>query len=97
MTLDYKIEFEKLLEVLESLLAPDGCEWDRKQTHESLIPYLLEETYEIIESIEKTGYQFIGFNLNHPILKHLEVRRAISYCTPRELMLKNMFNQNLQF
>tara|TARA_B100001109_G_scaffold224549_1_gene197538 strand:- start:1886 stop:3583 length:1698 start_codon:yes stop_codon:yes gene_type:complete len=45
-----------------------------------------------IESIEKTGYQFIGFNLIHPILKHLEVRRAISYCTPRELMLKNIFS-----
>ena len=51
MTLDYKIELEKLLEVLESLLAPDGCEWDRKQTHESLIPYLLEETHEVIEAI----------------------------------------------
>ena len=46
------IEFEKLLEVLNALLAPDGCEWDRKQTHETLIPYLLEETYEVIEAIE---------------------------------------------
>ena len=46
------IEFEKLLEVLNALLAPDGCEWDRKQTHETLIPYLLEEAYEVIEAIE---------------------------------------------
>ena len=53
MTLNYKIEFQKLLEVLESLLGPDGCDWDRKQTHESLIPYLLEETHEVIEAIEK--------------------------------------------
>ena len=53
MTLDYKIELEKLLEVLESLLAPDGCEWDRKQTHETLLPNLLEETHEVIEAIEK--------------------------------------------
>ena len=46
-------EFQKLQDVLDSLLAPDGCDWDRKQTHESLVPYLLEETYEVIEAIEK--------------------------------------------
>jgi len=46
------IEFEKLIDVLNTLLAPDGCEWDREQTHESLIPYLLEETHEVIEAIE---------------------------------------------
>ena len=49
---DPKIEFQELIDVLESLLAPGGCEWDRKQTHSSLIPYLLEETYEVIEAIE---------------------------------------------
>ena len=46
------LEFEKLIDVLDVLLAPDGCDWDREQTHESLIPYLLEETYEVIEAIE---------------------------------------------
>ena len=45
-------EFQNLIEVLDSLLSPNGCEWDRKQTHQSLIPYLLEETYEVVESIE---------------------------------------------
>ena len=43
----------ELLEVLRKLRSPDGCPWDQKQTSESLIPYLLEETYEIIESIEE--------------------------------------------
>ena len=46
-------DFQKLIDVLESLLAPGGCEWDRKQTHQSLVPYLLEETHEVIEAIEK--------------------------------------------
>ncbi len=50
---DYLSDFQKLVDVLESLLAPGGCEWDRKQTHESLVPYLLEETHEVIEAIEK--------------------------------------------
>ena len=43
----------ELLEVLRKLRAPEGCPWDRKQTSESLVPYLLEETYEIIEAIEE--------------------------------------------
>ena len=50
---DYLSDFQKLVDVLESLLSPGGCEWDRKQTHESLVPYLLEETHEVIEAIEK--------------------------------------------
>ena len=42
----------KLIKIVKKLRAPDGCDWDREQTHESLIPYLLEETHEVIESIE---------------------------------------------
>ena len=45
--------FIGLLEVLRRLRAPGGCPWDQEQTSESLIPYLLEETYEIIEAIEE--------------------------------------------
>lgn len=45
--------FIELLEVLRRLRAPEGCPWDREQTAESLVPYLLEETYEIIEAIEE--------------------------------------------
>jgi tetrapyrrole methylase family protein/MazG family protein len=38
---------------MAKLRAPDGCPWDRKQTHESLKPYLLEETYEVLETIDR--------------------------------------------
>ncbi|GIR30390.1 MAG: hypothetical protein CM15mP44_6730 [Candidatus Neomarinimicrobiota bacterium] len=41
--------FLKLIDIVERLRAPDGCPWDKKQTHESLLPYFLEETYEVIE------------------------------------------------
>ncbi|HMA62616.1 MAG TPA: nucleoside triphosphate pyrophosphohydrolase [bacterium] len=44
-------ELDEFLEVMETLLGPDGCKWDKKQTHKSLIPYLLEETHEVIEAI----------------------------------------------
>ena len=45
--------FIKLIEVLRQLRSPGGCTWDQEQTSESLIPYLLEESYEIIEAIEQ--------------------------------------------
>jgi XTP/dITP diphosphohydrolase len=41
-----------LNEVVERLRAPGGCPWDREQTHRSLRPYLLEETYEVLEAID---------------------------------------------
>jgi len=47
-----KNNFEDLINTLKKLRAPDGCKWDRQQNHESLIPYLLEEVYEVIEAIE---------------------------------------------
>jgi len=42
-----------LFEVVRRLRAPGGCPWDREQTHESLRPYLLEETYELLEAIDQ--------------------------------------------
>jgi MazG family protein len=43
----------RLFEVMERLRAPGGCPWDRVQTHSTLIPFLLEETYETIQAIEE--------------------------------------------
>lgn len=45
--------FSKLVELMAALRAPNGCPWDRKQTHASLKPYLLEETYEVLETIDQ--------------------------------------------
>ena len=44
--------FTKLVDVMARLRAPDGCPWDREQTHATLKPYLLEETYEALEAID---------------------------------------------
>src|SRR5713226_4767374 len=44
--------FEKLVAVQACLRAPDGCPWDREQTHQSLRTYLLEEAYEVLEALE---------------------------------------------
>ena len=45
--------FHTLVNLMAALRAPDGCPWDRKQTHESLKPYLLEETYEVLEILDR--------------------------------------------
>ena len=44
--------FSQLIDLMATLRAPNGCPWDRKQTHESLKPYLLEEAYEVLETID---------------------------------------------
>src|SRR5512141_651689 len=43
---------ERLLGIMERLRGPDGCPWDREQTLQSLRPYVLEETYEVLEAID---------------------------------------------
>jgi tetrapyrrole methylase family protein/MazG family protein len=45
--------FTKLVGIMAALRAQNGCPWDRKQTHDSLKPYLLEETYEVLETIDQ--------------------------------------------
>ena len=44
--------FEKLVGIMKKLRSPDGCDWDRTQTHESLKPYIIEEAYELLNAIE---------------------------------------------
>ncbi len=44
--------FERCQESIAHLRAPEGCPWDRKQTHASLRPYLLEETYEVLDALD---------------------------------------------
>jgi MazG family protein len=47
----------ELCAIMERLLAPDGCPWDREQTLESLRPYLLEEAYEVLDAMEQDHVQ----------------------------------------
>src|SRR3989442_883703 len=52
MTESPGVLFQRLLDVMKRLRAPDGCPWDREQTRTSLKPYLIEEAYEVLEAIE---------------------------------------------
>src|SRR5437870_6887178 len=46
-------ELTRLVEIVAALRATDGCPWDREQTIDSLKPFVLEETYEVLEAIDR--------------------------------------------
>jgi MazG family protein len=48
--------FERLVAIMATLRSAQGCPWDRKQTHESLRPFLVEEAYELIETIDAGAF-----------------------------------------
>ena len=62
-------EFDKLMEVIEKLRNKEnGCPWDLKQTHESLIPNFIEELYESVEAIENKDYKHLSEELGDLML-----------------------------
>ncbi len=63
--------FDRLVELMARLRAPDGCPWDRKQTHESLKPYLLEEAYEVLETIDRRETDLLREELGDLLLQIL--------------------------
>jgi XTP/dITP diphosphohydrolase len=62
-------ELLRLVEVMDRLRSPGGCEWDAEQTHESLIKYLLEESYEFIDAIETEDRQGMREELGDVLLQ----------------------------
>jgi tetrapyrrole methylase family protein/MazG family protein len=72
----YSPGIQAIFEVVARLRAPDGCPWDREQTHESLRPYLLEETYELLEAIDSADDTKIKEELGDLLLQvamHAEI------------------------
>ncbi|MBI4297464.1 MAG: nucleoside triphosphate pyrophosphohydrolase [Chloroflexi bacterium] len=47
------MSFDAFTQLIARLRGPGGCPWDREQTHESLKPFLIEETYEVLEALDK--------------------------------------------
>src|SRR5215831_14295130 len=57
MTTRAALEFSRLIEIMATLRGPDGCPWDREQTIDSLKPFVLEETYEVLEAIDRHDHE----------------------------------------
>ncbi|MCX6444870.1 MAG: MazG family protein [Actinobacteria bacterium] len=62
-------ELQRLVEVMDRLRSPGGCPWDAEQTHESLIKYLLEESYEFIDAIETEDREGLREELGDVLLQ----------------------------
>ena len=69
--------FEKLVRLVKILRSEDGCDWDRVQTSDSLIPYFIEEVYELIDSIDKKDHKNTKEELGDVML-HLVFQAQIS-------------------
>ena len=67
----------RLVAIVERLRSAQGCPWDRQQTPASLIPYMLEETYEVIESIEADDHQALKEELGD-VLLHIVFQSCIA-------------------
>lgn len=64
-----KHPFDRLVAVMAALRSKRGCPWDRKQTHQSLKPYLLEEAYEAFEAIDAKDAQKLKGELGDVLLQ----------------------------
>ena len=69
--------FEKLVQLVKTLRSENGCDWDKSQTSDSLIPYFIEEVYELIDSIDKKDHKNTKEELGDVML-HLVFQAQIS-------------------
>ena len=64
-----KTELEKLIDVIAQLRAPNGCPWDREQTHKSLKPNMLEEAYEAVDAMDSGDMNHLKEELGDVLLQ----------------------------
>lgn len=72
-----KEKFAKLVDIIAKLRGEDGCPWDKEQTFQSLKPYLLEETYEVIEAIDNEDFEGLKEELGD-ILIHVIMQSQLA-------------------
>ena len=60
--------FDELIRIIARLRGPGGCPWDHEQTHESILPQLIEETYEVASTIEQKNYPHLCEELGDLLL-----------------------------
>jgi len=62
-------KFERLVEIMARLRAPGGCPWDREQTFDTIKPYLIEETYEVLDAIDARNWPGLAEELGDLLLE----------------------------
>ncbi|MGD7046462.1 nucleoside triphosphate pyrophosphohydrolase [Jeotgalibacillus proteolyticus] len=82
-------EFFKLRQIIAVLRSPDGCPWDREQTHESLKKHLIEEAYELLEAIDQKDIDHITEELGDVLLQvmlHAQIGEDDGYFTIQDVI-----------
>lgn len=75
-------EWQTFRDIIAKLRSPEGCPWDREQTHESLRPYLLEEAHELLQAIEEEDDEAIAEELGDVLLQvflHAQIGQDSGY------------------
>lgn len=69
--MEYKKQytFDDLMDIVKTLRGENGCEWDKAQNHDSLLRYLIEESYEYIEAARKRDYEMMADELGDVLLQ----------------------------
>lgn len=62
-------EFERLVSIMEELRGENGCPWDKRQTFETLLSYILEEAYEVVDAVKKGDYSSLKEELGDLLLQ----------------------------
>jgi len=62
-------KFARLVEIMAQLRAPGGCPWDREQTFDTIKPYLLEETYEVLDAVDARDWSGLKEELGDLMLE----------------------------
>jgi MazG family protein len=79
----------RLVEIMQRLLAPDGCPWDREQTLESLRPYVVEEAHEVVDAIDRHAPEELREELGDLLLQivfQAELARAQGWFGPDDVV-----------
>lgn len=82
-------DFYDLLDIMDKLRSEDGCPWDAKQTHDSLKKYLIEETYEVLEAIEKDNIDMLVEELGDVLLQvifHSQIGKEDGYFNIKDVI-----------
>jgi MazG family protein len=91
MTQSPGVLFERLLDIMRRLRGPAGCPWDREQTRTSLKPYLIEETYEVLEAIESGAPEALREELGDLLFQvvfHAEIAAERSEFTMADVLAR---------
>jgi len=70
-------KFQQLVGIMARLRAPDGCPWDREQTFDSIKPYTLEETYEVLDAIDRRNWNELAEELGDFLLQAVKASRRV--------------------